>query len=243
GKLWGVWDILERVREAAPLVAELRAGAPRLEIMVPSGAALRISGEYEFPVEPLALPNLKRLPPLSELAHNPAIALFVERARAVKGSFALTDANAQPIAEVCARLDGLPLAIELAAARTNVLTPQPLLARLNNRLDLLTGGARDLAARQQTLRGAIAWSYDLLNDQERALFARMAVFAGGCTLEAAEQICAQIADGEQVAVGGARLAPSLPPIDVDVLDTIGSLVDKSLVRQIESQDETRFVML
>src|SRR5262249_4839358 len=125
---------------------------------------------------------------------NPSVALFIQRVQAVKGSFALTQSNAYTIAQICNRLDGLPLAIELAAARCNVLTPKVLLMRLTKRLDLLTSGARDLAARQQTLRGAIAWSYELLNEAERTLFTRLAVFAGGCTLQAAADVCASRAE-------------------------------------------------
>jgi predicted ATPase len=177
---------------AGSAVAELLAAAPYLNILVTSRAALRISGEYEFPVLPLALPDLRNLPPLDELAHYPAIALFIEHTRAIKSDFVLTEASARPVAEICARLDGLPLAIELAVARSKVLTPGALLARLTNRLDLLTGGSRDLAARQQTLRGTIAWSYDLLDAKERILFARLGVFVGGCSLAAAEAIIVEL---------------------------------------------------
>src|SRR4029453_791875 len=134
---------------------------------------------YEFPVLPLALPDLRNLPPLDALARYPAIALFIERTRAIKPDFALTEVHARAGGEICARLDGLPLAIELAVARSKVLTPAALLTRLTNRLDLLTGGSRALAPRQQTLRGTIAWSYDLLDATERTLFARLAVFVGG----------------------------------------------------------------
>ena len=148
------------------------------------------SGEHEFPVPPLA-PARPRAPArdLASLSQYEAVALFVERARAVKPDFALTNANAPAVAEICVRLDGLPLAIELAAARAKLLSPQALLARLEQRLDLLTGGPRDLPARQQTLRATIDWSYDLLGPDEQTLFARLAVFAGGCTLDAAEAVC------------------------------------------------------
>jgi predicted ATPase len=234
-----VLDNFEQVLEAAPLIAAALAALPRLQVLVTSRAALRISGEYEFPVSPLALPDVKRLPPLAELAQNPAVALFTERAQAVNHRFALDAANAPAVAEICARLDGLPLAIELAAVRSNVLNPPALLARLTSRLDLLTGGARDLAARQQTLRGAIAWSYDLLNEAERVLFARLATFVGGCTLEAAEQICGNW----RLQVGNAQpLAPSHGDLAA-VLDTLGSLVDKSLLRRFDSGAEPRFMML
>jgi predicted ATPase len=239
-----VLDNFEQVLAAAPLIAAALQALPQLQVMVTSRAALRISGEYEFPVSPLALPDLRQIGPLEELARNPAVALFVERARAVKPSFRLIDANARAVAEICARLDGLPLAIELAAARINVLAPQALLARLSNRLELLTGGARDLATRQQTLRGAITWSYDLLNAAERMLFAALAVFAGGATMEAIEAVCRR---GE-LEVGGlepdAAIAAPRSNAPTSILDGLASLVDKSLLRQIESADgAARFVML
>ena len=237
-----VLDNFEQVLAAAPLIAELLADAAKLQAIVTSRAALRISGEYEFPVAPLALPNLRQLPALAELARNPSVALFVERARAVKPAFELSEANAQAVAEICARLDGLPLAIELAAVRTTVLAPQALLQRLARRLDILTGGARDLAARQQTLRGAIGWSYDLLGPAERALFASLAVFAGGAALDALEAVCERIGSWE-VGAGGANPAPAPQPLTT-ILDGLASLVDKSLLRQIDTAaGETRFVML
>src|SRR5688500_17263609 len=181
-----VLDNFESVTAAAPVVAELLAACPRLKALVTSRAVLRVSGEHDFPVPPLPLPDLARLPSLEQLAQHGAVRLFVERAAAARSDFALTEANAVAVASICRRLDGLPLAIELAAARVSLLPPAALLARLERRLPLLTGGPRDQPARLQTMRNAIAWSYDLLAPTEQALFRRLAVVAGGCTLEAAE---------------------------------------------------------
>jgi predicted ATPase len=229
-------DNFEQVLPAAAQLVELLEISPKLQVIVTSRAALRVSGEYEFAVQPLALPNLKRLPPLPKLASYPAVALFVERARAVKPDFALTEANAPRVAEICVRLDGLPLAIELAAARRKVLSTEALLARLSSRFDLLTGGARDLAARQQTLRGAIDWSYGLLSPKEQLLFARMAIFVGGCTVDAAESICAEL---KSAASGGTFLN-----LQSAILNLLESLVDNSLLQQIETADgDARFMML
>jgi predicted ATPase/Tfp pilus assembly protein PilF len=240
-------DNFEQVIGAAAVVADLLAAASRLNILVTSRAALRISGEYEFPVLPLALPNLRNLPPLDALARYPAVALFIERTRAIKPDFTLTEAQARSVAEICVRLDGLPLAIELAVARSKVLTPAALLARLTNRLDLLTGGSRDLAARQQTLRGTIAWSYDLLDANERKLFARLGVFVGGCRLEAAEASISGTAISERQRARGAAVSPHEPDLSglkLDLLNGLSSLVDKSLLRQTEGGDgEPRFSML
>ncbi|MDQ2999250.1 MAG: CHAT domain-containing protein, partial [Chloroflexota bacterium] len=242
-------DNFEQVIGAAAAVAELLTVASRLNILVTSRAALRISGEYEFPVLPLALPDLRNLPPLDALAHYPAIALFIERTRALKPDFVLTEAHARAVAEICVRLDGLPLAIELAVARSKVLTPSALLLRLTNRLDLLTGGSRDLATRQQTLRGTIAWSYDLLDAKERILFTRLGIFVGGASLAAAESVCG----GWDVGVGrwesnAATIQNRVPRRGEsniqNILDGLSSLVDKSLLRQIEASDgEPRFSML
>jgi predicted ATPase len=196
-------------------------------LLVTSRAALHVRDEHEFSVPPLALPDPHSEPSLEKLAQYSAVALFVQRAEAVKPNFALTEENAPIVAEICQRLDGLPLAIELAAARIKLLSPSAMRSRLASSLQLLTGGARDLPARQQTLRQAIDWSYDLLSEPEQRLFRRLSVFLGGCTLEAVESVC----DTKQ-------------DLGVDVLDGMASLVDKSLARQIEQADgEPRFVML
>ena len=220
-------DNFEQVAEAAPLVAELLAAAPRLTVLATSRAALRLSGEREYPVPPLALPDPRHLPAPGQLGRYAAVRLFVERAQAVKPDFRLTNENAPAIAAICHRLDGLPLAIELAAARVRLLPPQAMLARLERRLPLLTGGARDRPERQQTLRGAIDWSYRLLEPGEQQLFARLAVFAGGATLEAIAAVCE--------AAGGPA---------IDVLAGVESLVAKSLLRQTEGlEEEPRFALL
>ena len=221
-----VLDNFEQVTAAAPLTAELLGVCPRLKILATSRAGLQVRAERSFPVPPLTLPDPERLPPPEALSQYAAVALFLERAAAVRPDFAVTAENAPAVAEICARLDGLPLAIELAAARIRVLPPRAMLARMGDRLKLLTGGARDLSARQQTLRGTIAWSYDLLDEAERALFRRLAVFVGG-TLDAAAPVCDPLRD-----------------LGCDVLDCLGSLVDQSLVR-LEGQEsgEPRFSML
>ena len=182
-------DNFEQVADAATAVAGILAAVPRPKVLATSRAALRLRGEQEYPVPPLAVPDPADPPPLDALAQYGAVALFVQRARLARPDFALTERDARAIAAICARLDGLPLALELAAARVKLLAPEALLGRLGSRLRLLTGGARDLPERQQTLRGAIDWSYDLLDRDERMLFRRLAVFAGGCTLEAAEAVC------------------------------------------------------
>ncbi len=209
-------DNFEHLVSAAPLISELLSAGPRLKIIVTSQSPLHVYGEHEFPVPPLALPDPKSLLPLDVLSRLPAIALFVERARAVKHDFALTNENASAVAAVCARLDGLPLAIELAAARIKLLSPSAMLARLESCLNLLTGGARDLPTRQQTLRGTVDWSYGLLNPAEQTLFRRLSVFTGGCTLEAVEAVCDTAGD-----------------LGLDVLDGMASMVDKSLAQQVE----------
>ncbi len=220
-------DNFEHLVSAAPLVAQLLTPGPNLKVVVTSQAPLHVYGEHEFPVPPLALPDPRSIPPLEVLSRLPAIALFAARARAVKHEFALTKENAPVVAAICARLDGLPLAIELAAARIKLLSPSAMLARLEGRLNLLTGGARDLPSRQQTLRGTVDWSYSLLNAAEQTLFRRLSVFAGGCTLEAVEAVCDTKGD-----------------LGLDVLDGMASMVDKSLAQQVEAADtETRFRML
>jgi predicted ATPase/serine/threonine protein kinase len=220
-------DNFERLVSAAPVLAQLLTISPKLKVVVTSQAPLHVYGEHEFPVPPLALPDLKSIPPLEALSRLPAVALFVERARAVKHEFALTRENAPAVAAICARLDGLPLAIELAAARIKLLSPTAMLARLESRLNLLTGGALDLPTRQQTLRSTVDWSYGLLNASEQTLFRRLSVFTGGCTLEGVEAVCDTKGD-----------------LGLDVLDGMASMVDKSLAQNLEQVDaETRFVML
>ncbi len=232
-----VLDNFEQVAAAAPQISQLLAAAPTIKALVTSREALHLYGEHEFEVPSLRLPDIQHLPPIERLTQYEAVRLFIERAQAVRSDFAVTAENAPAIAEICARLDGLPLAIELAAARSKLFPPKALLSRLDKRLNLLTGGARDLPVRQQTLRSAIAWSYDLLDAADQALFARIGVFAGGCTLEAAEVVLA-----DERAEAGGELA-ALIPTDA-ILGGLESLIDKSLLRQVEgSGDEPRFVML
>ncbi|HYL82431.1 MAG TPA: tetratricopeptide repeat protein, partial [Candidatus Acidoferrum sp.] len=220
-------DNFEQIVAAAPVVAALLAASPGLRVLDTSRVVLHLSGEHEYQVPPLPLPEPRGFPDTGSLERSPAVALFVQRARAVRSEFMLTSGNAEAVARICARLDGLPLAIELAAARIKLLSPQALLDRLGGRLDLLRGGARDLPARHQTLRQAIAWSYDLLAEEEKAFFTRISVFTGGCTLEAVERVCD--ADG----------GPGMDP-----LDAVAALVDKSLLRRGEDPaGEPRFVML
>jgi len=220
-------DNFEHLVSAAPVVAQMLTTSPKLKVVVTSQSPLHVYGEHEFPVPPLALPDPKFIPPLEVLARLPAIALFVARAEAVKREFALTKENAPAVAAICSRLDGLPLAIELAAARIKLLSPSAMLARLESRLNLLTGGARDLPTRQQTLRNTVDWSYGLLNGAEQTLFRRLSVFSAGCTLEGVEAVCDTKAD-----------------LGLEVLEGMASLVDKSLVQQVEQVDkETRFLML
>ncbi len=220
-------DNFEHLTQAAPAVAELLVTGFNLKILVTSRSALHVYGEHEFPVLPLALPDPRSMPTLGALLEYPAVALFMQRAVAAKPDFELSRENASAITEICARLDGLPLAIELAAARVKVLSPTSMLSRLTSRLQLLTGGAQDLPRRQQTLRAAMDWSYDLLSAAEQRLFRRLSVFVGGCNLEGAEAVCDTKGD-----------------LDLDLLEGMSSMVDKSLVQQIEqAKGESRFVML
>jgi predicted ATPase/DNA-binding CsgD family transcriptional regulator len=221
-------DNFEQVVEIALRVAELLAGCPRLKVLVTSREVLHLSCERVFPVPPLGLPDLKRLPKdIRILSGYEAVAFFVERARAVKPEFLLTEKNASVVAEICARLDGLPLSIQLAAARTRLLSPRAILERLQRRLRLLKGGARDAPARQKTLRDTIEWSYDLLGADEQSIFRRLSVFVGGCTVEAAEAVCEPQED-----------------LAEEVLDILASLMDKSLLRRTETEDgEGRLWML
>src|SRR5215213_264636 len=183
-----VLDNFEQVLGAAPAVTGLLAGAPALKVLATSRTSLRLYGEHVFPVPPLTLPDLKRPPPLERLTQYEAVGLFVDRARAVKPDFSITNESAPAVAEICVRLDGLPLAIELAAARITMLPPKAMLQRLGSSLKLLTGGARDLPEWQRTLRATIEWSFALLDEGEQVLFGRLAVFSGGRTLEAIEAI-------------------------------------------------------
>ena len=220
-----VLDNFEQVLGAGPVVNQMLTSCPNLTVLASSRSALQVSGEQEYPVPPLGLPDPTNLPSLARLSQYEAVALFIERARAVKPAFAVTNENAPAVAEICVRLDGLPLAIELAAARIRVFTPQAMLARLGDRLGLLSGGARDLPARQQTLRNAIAWSHDMLDETDRELFARLSVFVGGAGVEFVERVC----------VGGSGADP---------FDALISLVEHSLVRQGEGVGgEARFGML
>jgi predicted ATPase/class 3 adenylate cyclase len=220
-----VLDNFEHIIAAAPVVGELIAAGPKIDLLVTSREVLRISGEQVYPVPPLGLPDVGALINLQELASYEAVQLFNSRARATNPAFQITPENAGDIAEICRHLDGLPLAIELAAARVRLFTPKKLLERLSDRLKILTGGARDRHARQQTLRGAIDWSYNLLEPAERKLFARLEVFFGGRSLEAIEAVCAQ-------------------DLEIAILDGLESLLDKSLIGQEEDfEGQPRFTML
>ena len=219
-----VLDNCEQVLEAAPEAAALLAACPALQVLATSRAPLRVRGETLLPVPPLALPDPAKALPLDALAQTEAVALFAQRARAGDPGFALTEQNAAVVAEICRRLDGLPLAIELAAARSRVLSPEALLALLSDRLRLLTGGPRDVSARQRTMRATIAWSYDLLSPDEQALFRRLAVFAGGFDLEAA----AAVVDGDLV----------------ELVDGLEQVVEQSLLqREVRPEGGVRFAML
>lgn len=228
-------DNVEQVLASVSLVTDLLQNCPGLTVLVTSRIVLRLTGEHEFPVPPLALPDPNRPPNVHELSRSAAVTLFLRRARAVQPDFTLTSDNACCIAEICVRLDGLPLTIELAAARLKILSPPALLARLDSRLNTLTGGPRNMPARQQTLRDTIAWSYDLLTSEEQRLFRRVAPFTGGFTLEAAEFVATEGDDLGDM--------PSLSA-SLDILNGLTSLVDNSLLRPIASAgDEPRFTML
>jgi predicted ATPase/DNA-binding CsgD family transcriptional regulator len=221
-----VVDNFEHVLEAAPLITQLLAECPALSVLATSRSPLHLSGEYALPVPTLTLPNPVQANRLEDLEHSEAVQLFVQRARAACGEFSLTSQNAASVVEICRKLDGLPLAIELATARLRVLPPQALLERLQHGLPLLSGGAQDTPPRLRTMRDAIAWSYDLLAPAQQLLFRRLGVFAGGCTLDAVEATCG---DGLE---------------DVAPLDGLSSLVDQSLIqRSSEAGGEPRFEML
>lgn len=222
-----VLDNFEQVIAAAPLLGELLASAPHLKILVTSRAILHLYGEHEFNVPPLAVPDLNRLPSSESLAKFPSVDLFVSRAQAVKFDFKLTRENARVVAEICIRLEGIPLALELAAARVKLFAPGALLTELNHRLALSGQRSADMQPRHQTLRNAVSWSYQLLEPQEKALFAQLGVFAGGCTLEAAQAVCA----GRNTA-------------EVPMLEQLASLVDKSMLQHKRRENgEPRFIML
>jgi predicted ATPase/class 3 adenylate cyclase len=218
---------LRQLVSGATVVGRLLEAAPGLTVLTSSREALHLRGEQEYPVPPLGVPDPSSLPSAATVSEYEAVALFIQRARAVKPDFAVTNENAPAVAEICARLDGLPLAIELAAARSKLFTPDAILARLGKRLSLLTGGARDSTDRQRTLRGAIDWSYDLLDETERTLFRRLSIFVGGCTIESAAAVCDPDDD-----------------LGIEIVDGLSSFVDKSLLRILErEQGEPRFQML
>ena len=220
-------DNFEHVMGAATLLVELLEVCPDLKLLVTSREVLRLRGEHQFTVPPLALPDPKNLPDAASLAQVPAVHLFLQRAQTITSDFQMTAGNAATIVEICIRLDGLPLAIELAAARIKVFTPQALLGRLDRRLQVLTGGARDLPGRQQTLRHTIEWSYELLPVEDQRLFRQLSVFVGGCAFQAVEAVSEDVAEEQ-----------------TSVLDTLTSLLDKNLLRQAEQENgEPWFMML
>jgi len=222
-----VLDNFEQVLGAAPVVAELLRTAPSLKVLVTSRAPLRVRGEQDVPITPLNVPDPDRLPALEDLARNEGVALFVQRAAAAAPDFGLTDVNASLVAAIVGRLDGLPLAIELAASRAAILGPAAMLQRMERRLPLLTSGPRDVPARQRTLRAAIGWSYELLSESERILFRRLAALIGGATVEAAAAVCDP--DGN---------------MGIDTLEGLSALMDNSLVHTIQTPaDHLRFGML
>ena len=230
-------DNFEQILPAATMVAHLLSTCPRLSVLVTSRAPLQIGGEHELPVPPLSLPRPTEQPTPDRLVESAAVALFVERATAIRSDFVLTDANAPAVAEICIRLDGLPLAIELAAARIRLLSPEAMLVRLGDRFELLTGDRRDVPARQQTLRNTIAWSYDLLSETEQTLLRRLGVFVGGFTLGAGDWV---LGTGDRWSSGR---SPSTQHPAPSTLDVVGSLVARSLLRAEGADDEPRFSML
>ena len=224
-------DNFEQVISAAPLLTELLADCPQLKVLVSSRTRLHVHGEHEWVVPPLALPDPGQLAESGALSQYAAIALFLQCVWTLQPDFQISSTSTRAIAEICLRLEGVPLAIELAAARIKQLPPQALLAQLSQRLPLLTSGPRDAPVRQQTLRNTLAWSYDLLNAWEQRLLRQLSVFVGGCTLQAAEAMCRT--SGENAGSG-----------QTSVLDGIASLIDKSLLYQTEREgEESRFAML
>jgi predicted ATPase/DNA-binding CsgD family transcriptional regulator len=244
-----VLDNFEHLLDAGPLVVDLLQRCPKLKILVTSRSVLRISGEHGFDVPPLGLPNPERPLSLDQLLENAATRLFIERATAARSDFAATSADAPAIATICRRLDGLPLAIELAAARVGSLPLPTMLARLERRLPLLTAGARDQPQRLRTMRDAIAWSHDLLSPGQQVLFRRLSVFVGGFTIEAAEAVCQGKRDRDQGPDQSTHADPGLPSATQEVpgpsvLDGIVSLAEKSLVRlEVGAGHEPRYQML
>lgn len=241
-------DNFEQIAEAAPLIAQLLQSTSGVKALVTSRVALGLRGTQEFPVPPMSLPDRKHLPALDRLTGYEAIRLFVERASALKPGFAINKDNAPAIVEICHRLDGLPLAIELAAARIRALSPQSMLTRLQSRLQLVASKDQDVPTRQQTLRNTIDWSYNLLDDAERTLFQRMATFQGGRTLQAIQSVCGMRNDefGMRNNYDPGSIAHSTfyIPNSLDLLDGVESLVSKSLLQQREGHDdEARFWML
>ncbi|HEX6553600.1 MAG TPA: LuxR C-terminal-related transcriptional regulator [Ktedonobacteraceae bacterium] len=220
-------DNFEQLLQAAPLLEELLAACPQIKLLVTSRAVLHVKDEYEFTVQPLAIPDLQALPAYDSLSQVAAVELFVQRVEAIEPGFQLTEHNATSIANICVRLGGVPLAIELAAARSKLFSPQALLSRLEHSLEVLSGGRRDAPSRQQTLRDAINWSYDLLTAEEQTLFRRLCVFVGGFTLEAAEAISTEL-DG----------------LPTSVLEGVASLLDHNLLYQYEKEgSESRLSLL
>lgn len=220
-----VLDNFEQILDGGKFISEILAACPKVKALVTSREVLHLHGEQEYPVPSLRLPDPADLPPLESLTQYEAVALFIDRATAVKPEFVITNENAPAVAELASRLDGLPLAIELAAAGIKLLNPAAILKRLQNRLMGVGGGARDLPARQQTLRGAIAWSYDLLDPGEQQFFAAISVFRGGASLEAIEAVAAR-------------------QVEIDAFDAVASLINKSLLRQVETASgDPRFSML
>jgi predicted ATPase/DNA-binding CsgD family transcriptional regulator len=246
-----VLDNLEQIPAAAPHIADLLIACPRLTVLATSRTPLHVSGERTFAVRPLALPTASARPAgslsLRDLARADAVRLFVERAQAARADFALTDANAEAVVAICRKLDGLPLAIELAAARLGALPPASLLARLQRQLTFLVGGPQDAPPRLQTMRDAIGWSYGLLSEEEQRLFRHLSIFAGSFSLEAAEAVAGCNEGGGVTGWRGGRKIGQLatPPLrDLATLDGIASLVEKSLVRQVEEPGgEPRYAML
>ena len=240
GEVLLVLDNCEQLVETVVAVTlDLQRRCPNLRVLVTSRIPLELDGEAVWQVEPLAVPDLERLPARAALARSPAVRLFVERARAARADFVLGDRNAEDVARICARLDGIPLAIELAAARVNVLSAAELVRRLDDRFRLLTSESRTVLPRHRTLRASIDWSYDLLDTRERILFRRLAVFVGGWTLEAAEAVCA-----DDRPVGLDADPDPLQSIDrADVLDLLARLVARSLVQTDHTTGEPRFRLL